>query len=392
MAPSSVTVDELLAYDVEEYLNAHIPAPYTTNIYAISHSAAASGGVYVSLVGLDPTTAAPYRWSYEDNVIWKGSLLLVNGEFSPYRPSIPRENAGGGADVAFPWTIGTQMMFGSRGIHGEQDNSVDWVSGDDFGSSAAGPEVYASGAGKITNVCEDAIQMGVTIEGPNYRFGYLHLEKDSGLVEGKDFTRGQYIGRLKYGTFDGECGYANQQDNHYHLHWTFQQNNGKFQAEAWTLFYNSSEWKKGNNTVKVGQWMLGGGGTGNEPLPTITPGGPTATPGGPGGPTDPGGGTPAVIPRFWTYLLMGVKSLYNVLLAALPTSAISRGEGIDMFQMSGQSARELIGIANIFLVNDIINLTPVLILVAIIIIWRVIMFIPAIVLVVVRLFKSLPFL
>jgi hypothetical protein len=378
MAPPSSEVDELLALDVSEYLDdGNFPAE--TNIYAISGVSLGDGGTYVSLVGLDPDTPAPYDWNYEnETIIWEGSLFQTGGVFSVYVPTrYPTIEAasGGGADVAFPWAIGSKMMFGPRGIHGGQNNAVDWVSGDDLGEGAAGPEVYASADGEIINVCEDNTQMGITVDGPNYRFGYLHLEKDSNLTVGKAFVRGDYIGRLKYGKFTDTCGYADQAPNHYHLHWTFQPENGIFKAESWILYYNTSEWKRGNETVKVNQWMTGGGGIDN---PT--------DPGDPGDPT-----VPVSVPRFWTYILTGVRSIYNKLLAVMPDSLAS-DQSHASFGMARSALADLISMANIFLVGDVINFMPVIYVYLALFIIRWLLFLPGVVFWILQLIKKIPFL
>jgi hypothetical protein len=375
MAPPASEVDELLALDVSEYLDAgNFPAE--TNIYAISGVSLGDGGTYVSLVGLDPDTPAPYEWSYEDDsmIIWKGTIFQTGGVFSVYNP-VTATLTGGGADVAFPWSVGSKMMFGPRGIHGSQNNAVDWVSGDDLGADAAGPEVYASADGTIISVCKDAIQMGITIDGPSYRFGYLHLEKDENITVGDSYARGEYIGRLKYGTFKDTCGETSQAPNHYHLHWTFQPENGIFKAESWILYYNTSEWKRGNDTVKVNQWMTGGGGI-DSPTDPNDPGDPTV---------------PVTVPRFWTYILTGVRSINNKLLAVMPDS-LESDQSHASFGMARSALADLISMANIFLVGDVINFMPVIYVYLALFIIRWLLFLPGVVFWILQLIKKIPFL
>lgn len=345
MAPPSVEVDPVIAAEVEDYLNLTPPSPLT-DIYAITSVTDGTEGVFVSLVGLDADTPAPYDWSFENDeqIVWIGSLLKVEGDYSVYDPDpLTTQATGGGADVSFPWAIGSKMLFGPLGIHGAQENAVDWVSGDDMGAGAAGPEVYASSSGTVISVCEDGTQKGYVIDG-EYRFGYLHLQSNSSLTQGQTVTRGQYLGRLKYGSFDDTCGGASQEANHYHLHWTFQPADGHFQAESWILNYSTSEWVRGNQKVKINQWMTGGGGTQPED---------------PEDPEDPGGETPVATPRFFTYLLTGVRSVWGWFLGYFPDSYPDSQYRLSL-GMARSALMDVISMANILLAGGIFDFMPII--------------------------------
>jgi hypothetical protein len=278
MAPTIHTMDVLLTHDLTVWLDAMRPGG--THIYAVMNYTDNQNGIYISLAGLDPATPSPYNWQLENgqgesNVIWTGTLtrkagklelFTVPGAVEPVSKldlfsvagvvqpvinlsSLMFGGAGGGAEIAFPWAAGSKMMYGMRGVHGGGFSfgiGLDFLGGNDLGSGVAGDTVYASAAGTITAVCRDSTSVGIKIEGGGNKIGYFHLKDSAQLAEGTTFARGTPIGRLVHGPFNNTCGWAEQQQTHYHIHWVVEPAAGKFRAEGYVLNTSTQEWVRGN--------------------------------------------------------------------------------------------------------------------------------------------------
>lgn len=396
MGPASVEVDPLVALEVEEWLAENDPAGELTDIYAISGVSLTEGGEAVSLVGIAPATPDPYVWflGYDSNVVWTGSVLISGGETAlyvipPNPETLRTAGPGGGTEVSFPWEQGKKMMFGPNGIHGEGEfgtsgmYAIDWVSGDDLGDEAAGPYVYASMGGAIDWYCTDTIQTAIRITNGDDVFLYAHLERDTGLTHGRSFSRGQYIGKLVYGEHTSPCGrIPDQQALHYHLHWMVNPENGRFMAESWILQFSDEKWHKGNEEVAVNMWMRGGGGFGGGDDPN--------DPNDPDDPDTPGPGTPGQVIRFWSYILGGVRAILDFLFSYWPTVPYSM-EGDSLWDMATNVAATMLRDANVMLVNDVINLMPMVYLATAILAIEVVMWILGAILLALRMLGILLF-
>lgn len=256
-----------------------VDAPSDAPYYIVTNWREVNGIYRVSLAGI----ISDAEWNLEDSgtqTIWLGSVRVTNdGTVELATPiannpgmkrAAPSLAPGGGSYVAFPFQAGTAMIYGPRAIHGEGDygtsglRAVDLVSGDDLGSGAAPPYVYASDNGTIDYVCSDGTSVAVRTYNATTGdyFIYAHLEDNENLVEDATFTRGALIGSLVYGTFDDDCGWAEQQEDHYHLHWMFAPANGAYQAEGCILNIASKKWTCGTEVIGTGGWLKGGGGTG----------------------------------------------------------------------------------------------------------------------------------
>jgi len=287
--------------DVRDAINAWLAtdAPADAPYFAVTYAQAAGDETIVSLVALnisDPND----EWFFVDEgnapsaVVWIGSVrVFSDGEVQPFQSGGQANggghmaspvSAGGGSYVAFPWEAGKSVIYGSRAVHGSGDYgtsgmvAVDLVSGTDLGSGAANDKAYASDAGEIDYICDDGIQIAVRTYNSTTGdyFIYAHLLDNAGLTMGAAFTRGQSIGTLKHGTFSDTCGWAQQQDNHWHVHWMFTPANNAFRAEDCTLQLADKKWHCGaTEVVGTGGWLTGGGGYG-------------ATSGGTKGTHDPG--------------------------------------------------------------------------------------------------------
>jgi hypothetical protein len=204
--------------------------------------------------------------------------------------------------VLFPFDAGTFVIYGPRGVHGSGDYgtsgmvAVDLVSGPDLGGSAASDAVYASDAGNVDYVCNDGTTTAIRTHntGTGDYFIYAHMIHNSNLSMDHSFQQSEYIGSVKSGSFDDDCGWAEQASNHYHNHWMFKPSNGHFQAEGCILTISSEQWTCGTQTVGVGGQLFGGGGSGS----------------GSDDPTNPGG----VANReksFWDYVLIGFVDIFD---------------------------------------------------------------------------------
>lgn len=349
----------LFAYQLEQWLTDYQPGG--THIYAVMSYRLNMYGEFVSLAGLDPETPPPYPWSLEDgtNLRWVGTLKRTDGQFALYptsseiTASVHGAGPGGGAEISFPWQSGAKMLFGPRGVHGgglsiSSGVGIDWVGGNDLGAGVASDVVYASAGGEITSVCEDGTSLGLRIEGGGNTFGYLHLDPDSNLEQGMTVSAGQALGSLKHGSFNDTCGWADQTANHYHLHWVIQPSAGKYLAEGWVL--KDGKWTRGNQSVAVNQYMLGGSGTG-------------------GGDDDPpGGSTIVVIPgedvvgggyRIWDYFIMAVNSAWGWVKPKMPNPDSNLARLNDqMWNTAKEIANDELETINVVAVNDTFYILP----------------------------------
>ena len=282
------------------------------------------------------------------------------------------------------------MQYGPRGVHGEGDYgtsnmvAVDLIGGDTLGPGIAGPEVYASDAGTIDYVCND----GTTVAVRTYNsttgdyFLYAHLLDNAGLTVGQPFDRGQLIGSLKYGTFGSQtsgCGWAEQGDHIYHLHWMFTPRNGSFQAENCILYIADNRWvcNGGSKLIGIGEYIAaigGGSGTGGDnPLTTGT---------GTGG-TGSTGGTGQI--SFFDYLENAMLALIQWIVGVLPDHNTAWGIPAILLNM----VKIILRIAFVLLKANF-NLIPIFVLVGIAILYDTSFILVYIIVFVLRVIKLLP--
>jgi hypothetical protein len=279
-------------------------APY----YIVTNTSMIGDVTRVSLVGVD-LESPDADWNFEDgdHTVWLGSVTVsadgvvtyddpVTGASKMAAPSMAN---GGGSYLSFPFAAGTTALYGPRGVHAAGYGTtgmraIDIVSGDDMGASAAPPYATAADAGTVDYVCDDGTSVAVRTHNSSTGdyFIYAHMINNANLVEGHTFSAGEVIGSLVYGTFDDDCGWADQQAKHYHLHWGFAPASGKFQVGGCVLTVSTQAWACGQDQIKVGGYLTGGGGfVGN------------------GDDTNTGGGSVVTDPTFWDYFLIGVLNL-----------------------------------------------------------------------------------
>ena len=292
-----------------------IDAPSAAPYYIVTYSKDKPGYTIVSLVGVDlPSPDAEWNLT-EDPSLWMGTVkVLDDGSVSPlsYSPNAPKlarlkAAAGGGSYVAFPWQMGTTVIYGPRGVHGDGDYgtsgllAVDLVSGTGFGPSAANDSTYASDDGIVDYVCEDttstAIRTHNTTTG-DY-FVYAHLLANDRLDYDVEFTQGELIGSLKHGSFDDTCGWAEQSSTTWHLHWMFVPASGSFRAEDCRLTVATERWDCDGDNIGTGEVIYGGGGAGAKSAEGLG----TAT-----------GGIADTQATFWDYFLGGIIKVFDVML------------------------------------------------------------------------------
>lgn len=290
--------------------------PVSLPFYAITYVNPRGADTFVSLAALNIAKPTDTWHVTDSTVAWIGSVLVradgsVRPLWQPVKPdiglikvlSMPKL-AGGGSDVRFPFDTGKKMMYGEAGVHAAGGggsyavgfDAVDFLGGSDLGSGVASSNVWAAYDGVVDYVCEDAVTtlVRVTDETSGHSFIYAHLLDNANLVEAHEFNRGDKIGTLKYGTFDDDCGWAEQTDIHYHLHFGFEMEGNSFRLENCVLSGSSEDWACGSDTVVPGEYLLSNG--------------------------TPGTGETTTNPSFWDMAITGFMQFWTTaIIENLPT-------------------------------------------------------------------------
>lgn len=296
---------------IDSWLATSAPVPYP--YWAITYVQVGLQDTFVSLAALNIATPTD-RWNMTDGdtVAWMGTVVIrFDGTVEMYSDAlayVPAKKVlasliyapGGGQAVRFPWQSGGTLMYGPRGVHAAGGggsyatgfSAVDFVGGDDMGSGVASSSVYAVAGGTVDYVCADATTTLVRTAdaGSNSYYIYAHLLDNANLAMGHSFARGSLLGSLKYGSFDDNCGWAEQTDKHYHLHFGFQPANNAMRLENCILNTSTGKWTCGTQTISTGQFLVGGGGVG-------TPGDDT--------------GNSVSQPGFFDYMLAGAVGVWD---------------------------------------------------------------------------------
>lgn len=351
-----------------------VSAPVDTPYYAETYIEQSGVDHFVSLAALNISTADE-EWHLTEiddtptKVLWIGSVRVkMNGIIEPlFDPVVssgghtarPRM-AGGGSYVMFPFDAGTFVIYGPLGIHGSGEYgtsgmvAVDLVSGDDYGGSAASDAVYASVAGTVDYVCDDGTAVAIRTHNGTTGdyFLYVHLLDNANLTMSHEFEQAEFIGTVKHGTFNDDCGGATQKSNHWHVHWMFTPSNGAFQAEDCILTVSSQKWSCGTRTVGVGGALYGGGGSSSPESSGSGENDPGGTAGNPGGTGSSNRET-----TFFDYFLVGMASLWDrTILQALPKHGTSL---LTFFSILINAVRLALRIAYV-VVHFNINLFPLM--------------------------------
>jgi len=284
---TTIPVSEGIRTAVNAWLETSAPAPlpYWAITY-VGEENEETGDIFVSVVAL-AVADHNVQWRITDNsvVTWMGSVIVhADQTVEVYSDGGYAEDQarkvggklatplldGGGGNVRFPWDSGTSMMYGTRGVHaagGGADyavgfSAVDFLGGNDLGSGVASDRVYAVATGEVDYVCQDPVTTLIRTENTetNDYYIYAHLLENLHLTEGYTFYQGDYIGSLKHGTFDDNCGWAEQTAQHYHLHFGFKFSGGYFAMEGCVLSLSSQKWTCGTKTITTGQFIMNGWG------------------------------------------------------------------------------------------------------------------------------------
>lgn len=227
----------------------------------------------------------------------QGSTASIGGGamFAPVK--VPNYAAGGGPNIRWPWQLGKAVMYGTRAVHnagystyGTNMKALDLVSGSDFGGSAASDAVYASAAGEIDYVCSDGTSVTVRVSdaGTSTKLIYAHLKDNSSLTVGQTYSKGSTIATLVHGTFSDSCGYADQADNHWHLHWGFEPANNAYTVEGCVINTRTNSITCDGTVINTGGFITAKGSTTGY---------------------EDGGSTAG--PTFWDYILVGFLSIFD---------------------------------------------------------------------------------
>ena len=290
MIPGTVSTTPEMDDAIERALAEN--SPTSADVYAVTDIQPLGDNLFISVVGLRGITDFS-RWNIEDNGVWFGLLLLVpaaqdqwlgavqgSAKFSEFIWRIPdsiltptskqeldsREDSSSPQDAVstyvFPWQAGTQMQFGSLGVH---DNgfstgwkAVDFLSDGDTGAGHAPNRLLAASGGSISYKCTPPSGQNTTA----IRIGdlmYTHLLNSDNLYVGKVFSQGAEMGQMRSGSFNENCGYASQGSKWFHVHWGFP-NTGSFAASGWTLNFSDQAWRRDSETRGKGDWFTAGSG------------------------------------------------------------------------------------------------------------------------------------
>ncbi len=307
--------------DVDAWLATSAPLPLP--FWVITYVQVRGADTFVSLAAVDIATPTDPWHITDDNIVaWMGSVFIHadhsvelysdggQSQASAAHFAMPSFAPGGGSAYSFPWQSGGTLMYGPKGIHDAGGggvyaagmSAVDFVGGDDMGSGVASNRVYAVSTGTVDYVCADDTTTLVRTANAatNDYFVYAHLLTNDNLVDDHIFNKGALIGSVKYGSFDDSCGYAEQTDKHYHLHFGFKPANGAFRLENCILQMSTEKWTCGTQTISTGQFLKGGGGVSS----------------GAGNDT----GMSVEQPSFWDYVVTGAVSLWDrTVVQAMPT-------------------------------------------------------------------------
>jgi len=256
--------------------------------FAISDARQTDSWIIASVVGLagpDPR----FGWSLEDG-LWFGVVLLKQdsahyatgevqgtGSFSELLKQVPdnildaqakqsldrspSDASAAGGGYVFPWQAGASMFYGQLGVH---DNgfggivsgwkAVDMASDGNAAAGHAPNHLLAAASGSITYKCYDGTSVAVRLGD----FFYTHLTDNPNLYVGRTFGKTEELGQLLPGTFNGSCGWTNQSDNWFHVHWGFP--NADLLVESWTLSMATQNWIDGTTTISPGDgWIQAAG-------------------------------------------------------------------------------------------------------------------------------------
>jgi hypothetical protein len=314
MAPPSIDVDQGTLYLVSSVIDSDKPSD--SEYYAITSITNESYFRFVSIVGITGTVSN--TWNLDEGGVNYIGLVLLDYTGTPtgtiegsdgfttmiYDTLIPHTAkeqilAAASADGAiFPWQNGMKMWLGPRGTHAcgfglNSWSANDWVSDGNTSEGRAPDVVYTSQAGAISYICKGDINEAVRIG----NFVYEHLRPGNYQI-GDQYAQGEPLGNLVHGSFSESCGWAQQSDANFHVHWCSPTGDWT-NIEGWSYNYDTACWSRGEESVCIGDYMTASGGSN-------------------GGNPDPGGGSDGGGGNLWTLILNGVTKLVAWLVYKFP--------------------------------------------------------------------------
>ncbi len=307
MIQGTVTPDNLVQKKIEMVLNESIGVLNGCQYFAITSIYEEKNWLFISIAGF--TKIGPLQqWSL-DQAGWFGVMIVerIDGiissgaiegtiEYSELIKNLPEnilgENEKENLDplsptrtlptftVRFPWQAGKKMQYGIKGVHSGDFNgyyggtigrAVDFISDGDISSGHAPNRLLAAISGTIGAVCNDQTSVAIKIGD----FIFAHLLNNDNLHTNYSFNQGDEIGQLKPGSFGKQgigCGYATQDENHFHVHMRFP-NTGSFNIEGWTINWDVNAdpyawlnvpWQRDSNNINRLEWLYA---EGSETIP-----------------------------------------------------------------------------------------------------------------------------
>jgi hypothetical protein len=260
-----VVIDGDMLADIETLLLADPPAEAEGPIYVVTDATSNDGAWDISISNLTDV-APPYEdWNWETNAEWSGGITCTGTDpdwVCDYFD--PPDYGGDSSGLIFPWRPGSRAVYGILGVHAgvggmPGSSAVDFFGGDNMGTSIMPPYIYASENGTVISVCKDDNNIGVIIQGTQ-KIGYLHLQPSTNIEIGDTFTQGQQIGILRYGTFSLiNCGWASQDEDKYHIHYSFYPSGGYFLIGGCQLNTTTGYWLCGSSSVGKLSMLTNGG-------------------------------------------------------------------------------------------------------------------------------------
>ncbi len=247
-------------------------------------------------------------WNLFTDGVWIGSVVVTYGGSYLAEYYDPDYTGGGSAIVYFPFTPGKKAQYGPLGVHNSWGlHSVDLFGGYNWGSDVYS-EAYAATDGDIIWYCDDGTQVTIKVHGPAGDMIYAHLEPgNTSLYNGGQVRQRRSLGGLVAGDIQSsECGYADQPNDQYHLHWGFEPNAGEGDAmmvEGCFLTISTEQWQCGSGLiVGIGGWLV----SGSTYVPIDDPDDPGDDP---TGPTTGGG-------HIWDGPISAISSIFQALIVA----------------------------------------------------------------------------
>jgi hypothetical protein len=288
LIPGTAALDVELEKSLVSLLQNATSIPEEIIHFAVTDVQPIEGGQFVSIIGLVGINA-DLKWNLIDNGAWFGlvfaqpsedhqwvTALEGTAEFAESVWELPdtalpdkarmdltgsRQQFAFSETAIFPWEPGTSMIYSDLGVHDNGFSSivsgwkaVDFLSNGNTGVGDAPNRLLAALSGTITYKCNPAVG-NVTTAIKIGDMMYTHLMNSSNLSVGRTFTQGQQLGTMKTGSFNENCGYANQQSYQYHVHFGFP-NNPEFTAGGWTLRLADQKWRRGSETKSIGARLL----------------------------------------------------------------------------------------------------------------------------------------